>query len=625
MKNLFRSRTAYRLIELFTGFPTVRFYLAEIARLTNSNPANVMRELVKLKKIGIISQTVSSGKKYYRLNKLHSNTAQLITLFKSFKQNSIEIRFKENWILGEDIPNMDPFIAQVFIDCIVSSLKKFALNYQKIACIHHDYHLWFYITEDDAKRVAQVIVEEFAKNVRFMTTVNTRIIETSDALRAYSEMIPEENLEKLANLELLEIFNTHDRLHTEYYQWGWIPPASDMFTNTLTEYGKSVLRRYGVNEAKVNDYLMTLTHPTEPSLMKIEQDEFREIGVMIQKDPHELQIFRELLRKFQEEDVKEFGLYTHSPEYEAKFEERVRNLVGHIKSEILTALQNHYIKYFYTKFIFTEEQGVYSFEHYLKELVRLVSHTENLEDVKVQEQDSLITLRTERERLIKELKLQSSDRVLFGEWGRFMITKIYRRYAQIYAFYKMTAILEEIGRRIGLTLKQTRFMTKEEVRTALKGKKINIDHIIGRGLFSVYYSTENEHAFFVGAEAEAARKLIQREQIEYQSEIKGQCGCRGVAKGKVRIVNIIEDMKKMQEGDILVAISTQPDLLPAMKKAAAFVTDQGGVTCHAAIVAREMNTPCVIGTKIATKVLHDGDIVEVDANRGLVTIVKRGQ
>ncbi|PIY96842.1 MAG: hypothetical protein COY66_02870, partial [Candidatus Kerfeldbacteria bacterium CG_4_10_14_0_8_um_filter_42_10] len=64
---------------------------------------------------------------------------------------------------------------------------------------------------------------------------------------------------------------------------------------------------------------------------------------------------------------------------------------------------------------------------------------------------------------------------------------------------------------------------------------------------------------------------------------------------------------------------TNPSLVPAMKKAAAIVTDTGGLTCHAAIVARELNTPCVIGTNIATRVLKDGDLVEVDATRGVVT------
>ena len=77
----------------------------------------------------------------------------------------------------------------------------------------------------------------------------------------------------------------------------------------------------------------------------------------------------------------------------------------------------------------------------------------------------------------------------------------------------------------------------------------------------------------------------------------------------------------MKNGDILVSPMTTPNFVPAMKLAAAIVTDEGGVMCHAAIVAREMKKPCIIGTKIATKVLKDGDIVEVDADKGVVKIL----
>ena len=63
---------------------------------------------------------------------------------------------------------------------------------------------------------------------------------------------------------------------------------------------------------------------------------------------------------------------------------------------------------------------------------------------------------------------------------------------------------------------------------------------------------------------------------------------------------------------------TNPSFLSAMHRAAAFVTNEGGITCHAAILAREMKKPCITGTKIATKVFQDGDLVEVDAERGIV-------
>ena len=77
-------------------------------------------------------------------------------------------------------------------------------------------------------------------------------------------------------------------------------------------------------------------------------------------------------------------------------------------------------------------------------------------------------------------------------------------------------------------------------------------------------------------------------------------------------------MKKMNQGDILVSAATNPNLMPAIRQAAAIITDEGGLTCHAAIVSRELEIPCLVGTKIATKVLKDGDKVEVDAERGVV-------
>lgn len=79
-----------------------------------------------------------------------------------------------------------------------------------------------------------------------------------------------------------------------------------------------------------------------------------------------------------------------------------------------------------------------------------------------------------------------------------------------------------------------------------------------------------------------------------------------------------QDINKVKSGDILIAVMTFPNFIPAMEKAAAFVTDEGGILCYAAIVAREMKKPCMIGTKIATKIFKDGDMVEVDANLGSV-------
>lgn len=106
---------------------------------------------------------------------------------------------------------------------------------------------------------------------------------------------------------------------------------------------------------------------------------------------------------------------------------------------------------------------------------------------------------------------------------------------------------------------------------------------------------------------------------ENQDVIKGQVGNKGIATGKVKVILANTEFDKMEIGDVLVTTMTTPDFVILMQKASAIVTDIGGLLCHAAIVSREINKPCVIGTKNGTQILKDGDMVEVDANKGTVT------
>ncbi len=107
------------------------------------------------------------------------------------------------------------------------------------------------------------------------------------------------------------------------------------------------------------------------------------------------------------------------------------------------------------------------------------------------------------------------------------------------------------------------------------------------------------------------------QQHSYAGNVRGQVGCKGIAKGYVRIIRNPKNAI-FKEGEVLVTGMTRPEFVPIMKKAAAIVTDEGGITCHAAIVSRELKIPCIIGTKVATKVLKNGDFVEVNANEGIV-------
>ncbi len=110
------------------------------------------------------------------------------------------------------------------------------------------------------------------------------------------------------------------------------------------------------------------------------------------------------------------------------------------------------------------------------------------------------------------------------------------------------------------------------------------------------------------------------EEAEEEAEIlvKGLGASPGIGAGKVKIIFSAKELDKVKEGDVLVTTMTNPDMVPAMKRASAIVTEEGGMTCHAAIVSRELGIPCVVGTGDATKKLRDGMEVTVDGTRGVV-------
>jgi len=132
-------------------------------------------------------------------------------------------------------------------------------------------------------------------------------------------------------------------------------------------------------------------------------------------------------------------------------------------------------------------------------------------------------------------------------------------------------------------------------------------------LFIVQARPETIHAGKVNSTIEDFQMLKHNPPV-----LKGIAVGTKIAQGQVHIIADASQINKFQKGEVLVTKITDPDWEPIMKIASAIVTNEGGRTSHAAIVSRELGIPCVIGTKIATQVLKDGDLVEVDANRGIV-------
>ena len=156
----------------------------------------------------------------------------------------------------------------------------------------------------------------------------------------------------------------------------------------------------------------------------------------------------------------------------------------------------------------------------------------------------------------------------------------------------------------------------------LKADK-NVIRLLNYRRFAVIWYKNGKLKKFWGAEAKKVfNSKIKKEKIE-ANEIIGTPIFEGKLRGTVKIVKSIKDFSKVKNGNILVTSDTTPDFVPIFKKVTGIITDEGGVICHAAIVAREMKIPCVVGTKIATKVLKDDDLVELDAIRGIIKKLKK--
>ncbi len=217
----------------------------------------------------------------------------------------------------------------------------------------------------------------------------------------------------------------------------------------------------------------------------------------------------------------------------------------------------------------------------------------------------------------------------------YLPAELLERYIDIFSEARKATepIYNEVDRILVLFLKQTfgdalsmkdyLVVTKEELDIYLKTKKTPSFDVLRKRYngCAILYDKEGKGTILEGKNfVDLMESII---GIENKNEIKGMSAYGGVVRGNVRIVFDPSGANNFQKGDILVAGMTRPEYLNLMEQSSAFVTDAGGLLSHAAIVAREMKKPCIVGTNSATKVLKNGDWVEVDADRGIVRILEK--
>ncbi len=181
----------------------------------------------------------------------------------------------------------------------------------------------------------------------------------------------------------------------------------------------------------------------------------------------------------------------------------------------------------------------------------------------------------------------------------------------------MEEFAKQVGRKNKLAPKLVLCCTKEEIAKYFRtGKLPAASELEKRWDFAALVFENGEYKLLTGPQAAEVEKAVHA--FAEKSKLSGKSAFPGIARGRVRIVIDPTKARDFRRGDVLVTGMTRPTFLPLMEKACAFVTDAGGILSHAAIVAREMRKPCIVGTERATKVLKDGDRVEVDATKGTV-------
>ena len=180
--------------------------------------------------------------------------------------------------------------------------------------------------------------------------------------------------------------------------------------------------------------------------------------------------------------------------------------------------------------------------------------------------------------------------------------------------YMTKPFFERLAAELQVERKYTSYVMPYELQEVLKGGR---DLLCKRWEGSSVYIDENGCRLLDHAEVCLLDVDVCHQKNE--KKVSGLCACPGIVKGHVRVVKSSVDLEAFQEGEILVTTMTTMNYLEVMKKAAAIVTDDGGIICHAAIVSRETKTPTIVGTKCASSVFTDGDYIIVNATDGVAS------
>lgn len=435
---------------------------------------------------------------------------------------------------------------------------------------------WYWCNEDMV-RLRKSFIKKVNDNPALLDTLKKDWHKRLVIFNKISQKIDATDLSKLTNDALLSLYQEwYDAYLAEYgisigYQDAFSMHAQDF----LFPHFSKIIKEKGF-EKNLNQYYLTLVSPIDESFITQEYRDRLHILLLMKQKEMDLDAVGSLLEK-------------HAQKYHW--------------------IQNNYAKDTCLDSTYFKAQLRDILDKYPKgELERL--------------DNEILEVKRKKKELMQKLNLSYESLNLIKITELFAYMQDERKKYVLLATHYQNKFLMELGMRLHLNRKQMEYTYIHELKDLLHQKKIDASVFEERRDAVLVIHTLDGFEIFSGALARKLHKTIFEEEQKEVTEFRGMVACQGKVIGPVKIVQKIHDVINVSSGDILVASMTRPEMVLAMKKAVAIITDEGGITSHAAVVSRELSIPCIIGTKIATKVLHDGDLVEVDATKGIVRKLK---
>jgi len=466
-------------------------------------------------------------------------------------------------------------------------LEFFVQKYEDNSC-------QYLIKRSDWKKVSAPFAEKVLQNMDFLNSIIEKLKELMDDLFVYSKKVNQMDLKYLPNNGLYQLYEKFNQLNKKVYEFGLSIVLLDFQDTTYISDALSKYLKDSVNQKEYSDYFSVLTTAPKRTATREEEIDLFNIITLIKQNKRLTSLF---LNKSQKE---------------------IMASLPKLYKNIYKKISEHIKKFAYVIYVYEGPALTYSdLILTIKDILTRKIKTENkIREIKKSEKN----LVNKQKKYLQRLQPNKYHRDLILLAQNVSFIKYWRREQQSYCYYLIEPLLKVMARRLNISLKQLRFMLTGELEASLGKGQIDLGKINKRmKLCALACESGKSVKLLEGKTAEAFVKNIKKEIINFSArEFMGQTACPGKVKGKVIIVNTPDDMAKMNNGDVLVSFATNPNLMPAIRKASAIITDEGGLTCHAAIVSRELNIPCIVGLKVITKILKDGDLVEVDADRGVV-------